>query len=131
MLLNLYLLNLNHLLNNYFLNIYHMQYQLNYIKLVKYWIHLKNNYLTPKLETHILAKAIAKLSGKNEKWANLVMYAKRDNLDDWNLLSEAEKDDILAHQAMDRYWPWIKKRESLWKPNFVFSQALSYYPFNK
>jgi len=65
--------------------------------------NLKNNYLTPKLETHILANAIAKLSGKDEKWANLVMYAKRDNLDDWNLLSEAEKDDILAHQAMDRY----------------------------
>lgn len=65
--------------------------------------NIKNNYLTPKLETHILANAIAKLSGKDEKWANLVMYAKHDNLDDWNLLSETEKDDILAHQAMDRY----------------------------
>ena len=65
--------------------------------------NIKNNYLTPKLETHILASAIAKLSGKDGKWANLVMYAKHNNLDDWNLLSEAEKDDILAHQAMDMY----------------------------
>lgn len=43
------------------------------------------------------------LSGKNDNWADIVMYDKTNNLDDWNLKSEAEKDDIKAHKPMDDY----------------------------
>lgn len=43
------------------------------------------------------------LTSKEDIGASLVMYSKHTDLDDWNLLSEAEKADRLAHQAMDRY----------------------------
>ncbi len=51
----------------------------------------------------ILANLIDKVRGKNENWGGLTMYVKKVDLDDWELKSESEKADILAHQAMDRY----------------------------
>lgn len=51
----------------------------------------------------IWSKITNALTGKEDIGASLVMYTKHTYLDDWNLLSEAEKADRLAHQAMDRY----------------------------
>ena len=61
-------------------------------------------YLTPKLETNILAGVLAKISGKDDKWASLVMRKKPDDVDDWEWLSEAEKAEIRANlDNIDRY----------------------------
>lgn len=52
---------------------------------------------------NILSNVLAKLAGKDEKWGGLVMYTKKNDFDDGNLLTEAEKDDRKAHQAFDNY----------------------------
>lgn len=44
-----------------------------------------------------------KLTSKNIGGGGLTMYTKKDDLDDWNLLSEAEKEDRKVHQAFDNY----------------------------
>ena len=51
----------------------------------------------------IWSKIANALTGKEDNLSRLTMYTKHTDLDDWNLLSEAEKSDKLAHQAMDRY----------------------------
>ena len=51
----------------------------------------------------IWSKIANALTGKEDNLSRLTMYTKHTDLDDWNLLSEAEKSDRLAHQAMDRY----------------------------
>ncbi|MBR3721625.1 MAG: MobA/MobL family protein [Selenomonadaceae bacterium] len=61
-----------------------------------------NTYVTPKVETNILASAIAKISG-NEKWGSIVMRKKPDENDEWQYLSETEKADLRANQSFDRY----------------------------
>ena len=56
--------------------------------------------LTVKNLVNLLAD---KMTGKNVGGGGVTMYEKKTNLDDWNLLSEAEKEDRKAHQAFDNY----------------------------
>jgi len=55
------------------------------------------------MPANVLNGVLAKLTGKGEHWGGLTMSSKKINLDDWDLLSETEKDDRKAHQAFDNY----------------------------
>lgn len=52
----------------------------------------------------ILSGILDKISGKDDKWASLVLTKKPEEIGDWNTLSEAEKAEIRANlDNIDRY----------------------------